>query len=779
MRKRNEILISLLICLSIFLQICLVSAWTDDSSPVQSVDGCGSLITENAVYTLILNVTSTDTCFTIEADNIILNCNGYTINYSSDGGDYEYGIQNSNYDYPTIKNCKIIEGVLAGDDNRGIEFYFVDNGIINNNIITTLNDYGYGIYSEYSLNNTISNNIITTSGILSYGIELRSGSSYNNLSNNTITTSNSSSLGIYLWQSNYNTVLNNKIITSGGGGDGIELENGLFNTLLNNNITTYGKYGRGIRVYTNSNSNVFSYNTIITNNSLGIEFVGNTNNNSFSNMNIKTGGLNGYGIYIYNSNNNFTISDSILNSSLVQEIYVRNAVTGGTWNFINVTKSNGNSITSNWVSRVNGTLNSGWILDVKVEANGIPLENANVVCYDKDFNLIFSELTDINGFISTQNLLEYTTQKTGLNIVSGFEFTDLGFDSTPTVFQKDGNWYLISGESNSGGFYGFAWNGTSWFSNSTITSGLSSIGIGSAPTVFQKDGNWYLISGEEMGGFFGFIWNGTGWQSNATIVSGLGDSGEYSHPTVFQKDGSWYLISGGANGLFFGYIWNGVEWESNTISSGLGDIGDYSTPTVFQKDGNWYLISGEYHLIDLFFGYVWNGTGWQENNYIISGSHSFGYRPAPTVFNMNSNLYLIYGGYLGGFYGFFWDGMGWQETTTDIISTNYYSNYTLNINLNGYNNASYSVNMSTNRYLIFDLGTAILNPPQSWEEVDLDENIVNPNNTEQGLLPSIYYGMATFLSNIMTSAIIIIFVIFFVLIIGVISTIIKKIAMKI
>ena len=67
----------------------------------------------------------------------------------------------------------------------------------------------------------------------------------------------------------------------------------------------------------------------------------------------------------------------------------------------------------------------------------------------------------------------------------------------------------------------------------------------------------------------------------------------------------------------------------------------------------------------------------------------------------------------------------------------------------------------------------------SWEEVDLDENIVNPQNTEQGLLPSVYYGIATFLSNIMTPAIIIIFVVFICLIMVTIGTIIKKIAMKI
>ena len=90
-------------------------------------------------------------------------------------------------------------------------------------------------------------------------------------------------------------------------------------------------------------------------------------------------------------------------------------------------------------------------------------------------------------------------------------------------------------------------------SDNDIVSGLGDVGSYSTPAVFNKDGAWYMISGEEGGEFNGYNWTGTEWQSDPTIVSGLGDVGDYSAPTVFNKDGTWYLIAGDKFGLFCGY----------------------------------------------------------------------------------------------------------------------------------------------------------------------------------------------------------------------------------
>ena len=86
---------------------------------------------------------------------------------------------------------------------------------------------------------------------------------------------------------------------------------------------------------------------------------------------------------------------------------------------------------------------------------------------------------------------------------------DIGQNSAPTVFNKDEIWYLISGDS-SGGFHGYKWTGSAWESDSAIISGLpldlSPIQDMTVPEVFNKDGTWYLISGEHYGGFYGFRW---------------------------------------------------------------------------------------------------------------------------------------------------------------------------------------------------------------------------------------------------------------------------------
>ena len=226
---------------------------------------------------------------------------------------------------------------------------------------------------------------------------------------------------------------------------------------------------------------------------------------------------------------------------------------------------------------------------------------------------------------------------------------DVGIYSSPTVFQNDSTWYLISGEYG-GGFYGYNWTGSTWQADTTIASGLGDVGAQSAPAVFHKDSTWYLISGESEGVFYGYNWTGSTWQADTTISSGLGDVGGYSSPAAFQKDGTWYLISGENDGNFNGYNWTGTTWQSDTaISSGLGDVGTYSSPAVFQKDSTWYLISGGVNGV--FFGYNWTGATWQSDTAISSGLGDVGAQSAPAVFQKDSIWYLISGENDGVFYG--------------------------------------------------------------------------------------------------------------------------------
>jgi hypothetical protein len=270
---------------------------------------------------------------------------------------------------------------------------------------------------------------------------------------------------------------------------------------------------------------------------------------------------------------------------------------------------------------------------------------------------------------------------------------DIGDASTPTVFQNDSIWYLISGEFD-GIFNGYNWTGSTWQSDSGIVSGLATIEYRPAPTVFQKDGIWHLISGRHDGTFNGYNWTGSTWQSDSGIVSGLATAEYQTAPTVFQKDSIWHLIAGHSEGAFYGYNWTGSTWQSDSgIVSGLGVVGN-SAPTVFQKDSIWYLISGD--DIGLFNGYNWTGSTWQSDSGIVSGLGDAGSDSKPNVFQKGGIWYLISGNWDGVFYGYnitgastpiptsltyidgkFWVNHTWDEGTGEVETDSY------NVSING------------------------------------------------------------------------------------------------
>ena len=144
------------------------------------------------------------------------------------------------------------------------------------------------------------------------------------------------------------------------------------------------------------------------------------------------------------------------------------------------------------------------------------------------------------------------------------------------TWQAESGWHIIA-SGIGGGFHGYTWTGSVWQGDGAIASGLPDVGDRSAPTVFRKDGIWYLITGGRDA-FHGYNWTGYTWQSDDAIVIAPPDVENYSAPTVFRKDGTWYLIAGD----FHGYNWTGSAWQGdNVIASGLPDDGDNSTLAVF------------------------------------------------------------------------------------------------------------------------------------------------------------------------------------------------------
>ncbi|MEW6528918.1 MAG: NosD domain-containing protein, partial [Candidatus Micrarchaeota archaeon] len=154
MDKLKSIFLSLLILVSVVFSV--------------NISSCQN-ITASGNYTLINNLSSTDTCINIIASNVILDCAGYSIT----GMNTSYGINILNSS-SQIKNCRVY-------------------------------NYSTGIYIQSSSNNAITNNTANSNN--GHGIVLVSSSSNNTLTNNMV--ENNSQYQIYIIGTNNNLIYNN------------------------------------------------------------------------------------------------------------------------------------------------------------------------------------------------------------------------------------------------------------------------------------------------------------------------------------------------------------------------------------------------------------------------------------------------------------------------------------------------------------------------------------------------------------------------------------------
>jgi len=218
---------------------------------------CGTLSTPDTVYTLTSNVSSDGTCFTIKADNITLDCNGYTINYSQSSLGYAIdNIDNSDgYEDITIKNCNIIQGSPI-TNAYAIYFDGAQDGNISNNNITTDGTNAYGIYLiSASYLNTVEKNIITTTGVRGTGIRTANSNSVN-MTNNTVTTTGRDANGIYIASGSYSVLSNNTLTTSNA--HSLYLDGGTTLAHYNHTIdTTNLADGKPILYIFNNDSGIF------------------------------------------------------------------------------------------------------------------------------------------------------------------------------------------------------------------------------------------------------------------------------------------------------------------------------------------------------------------------------------------------------------------------------------------------------------------------------------------------------------------------------------------
>jgi len=132
-----------------------------------TISSCATLDSPSTTYILDSDVSSSSSCFYIDADEVTLDCQGHSITYSTGGGSNDHAIyileghpENSfRGDYFNITDCVILDGSYLSGSTTGSAIYLSssDNGVMKNNHI---NVSGRGIEAYSSINNLYQNNTV-------------------------------------------------------------------------------------------------------------------------------------------------------------------------------------------------------------------------------------------------------------------------------------------------------------------------------------------------------------------------------------------------------------------------------------------------------------------------------------------------------------------------------------------------------------------------------------------------------------------------------------------
>ncbi len=182
---------------------------TVDTSSPYGLYACQNLTIANGNYVLMQNVFSAGTCFNILANNVVLDGNGSTINYSQSTTGYAISVSGATA--ATVNNLQIVQGNASVSGAYAIFFNNMSGGTLTNNTITTFGNTSHGLYLLASNTNTLSNNTVLVSGINSSAIALTSSAS-NTISGGAI--SSAQSFDYYLADSNFTNNFTNMNFTA-------------------------------------------------------------------------------------------------------------------------------------------------------------------------------------------------------------------------------------------------------------------------------------------------------------------------------------------------------------------------------------------------------------------------------------------------------------------------------------------------------------------------------------------------------------------------------------
>ena len=253
---------------------------------------CGALIAENETYTMAHNVTGDDTCFTVVANNVTLDCAGYTIYYAN--ASRGYGVNVTGYNFTTIENCTIVQANDSNTDSHGIFLSSSSNSTLAGNTATASGDSSYGILLDSSSDNNVTGS--------SFSSIYLGGSDGNNFTSNNVT-----GIQIALYSSDNNTFVSNNLICTAYC---LIVSSSSSNTFSSNNITGSDI---GVRLIDGADYNSLTSNSItveIAFAAAGVQVF--SDHNTFAGNNISSAG--GNGLEIYSGQNN-TFYDNLINGT--------------------------------------------------------------------------------------------------------------------------------------------------------------------------------------------------------------------------------------------------------------------------------------------------------------------------------------------------------------------------------------------------------------------------------------------------------------------------------
>jgi len=371
---------------------------------------CGTLSTAGATYTLINNVSSSTDCFYINGDNITLDCNGYWINYSQNPTEGDHAVYTYS-DNVIIKNCNIVDGsnrsVGVPSYRHGIYLYEANNSVIFNNYLDIYD--GIAIYldtTDYDVSDhhNITGNIVkneNNKGLYTYR------SDYDVVENNTFI--NCGQEAYYVSASDYVIITNNNFSTTGVNDDPVvyttEGCEGLI--FINNTFRNYGTSGAyvyGLYGYSLENS-LFINNTIISESRPATNLYYAVNNTLINHSSIA---YQSDAIYFYRANDTIyrdcreIVSEDI---SSEYDVYAYDAHPNYNNTLINcsyekeyveASSDYANEVIRKWYYRAYANY-----------SNGTAIPNVNISAYNSSGDLQFTALTDSNGWINKQEVIDY------------------------------------------------------------------------------------------------------------------------------------------------------------------------------------------------------------------------------------------------------------------------------------------------------------------------------------------------------------------------------------